>query len=405
MFDGGDEGAVWEVTKEQRAKFDRFFQGLDTDKKGYITGEEGVKFFTNSKLAPATLGQIWELADRTKAGRLSREEFAVAMYLIQKCIGGAPLPATLPASLVATLKSPVQSSASSGTYPGSRKSFAGTQDFPQSPAIPAVNSPSYFGDHTPSHLKAAPLQEETASDVVRGVEDAQREAATFTTQTPDLIAQRNATEANIAMLHIQRQDMNARLAQAKAVHETESRLLWEAEQSYASQQDEISSLRVETEQVEQTLAELQIEKEGVYDQLRKEEGISSAMRQSLLQLNKDIAELRSEIERKGMDLMAVQECTKLTKKQLNAAEAEKEALAAEKTRLADALIKARAVPLNQDSISSLHASTKISSAASSITGVAQSDPFGNSGSFENEVPNTGGFSAGAFGDVSNGLSN
>ncbi|PKS11974.1 hypothetical protein jhhlp_001270 [Lomentospora prolificans] len=94
----------WAITPAEKAKFDTIYDDLDKTKRGYITGEEAVPFFSQSNLNPTTLAQIWDLADINSQGVLSRDEFAVAMYLIRQQRanrdGTAVLPATLPPSLV-----------------------------------------------------------------------------------------------------------------------------------------------------------------------------------------------------------------------------------------------------------------------------------------------------------------
>lgn len=59
-------------------------------------------FFSTSNLPEEILAQIWDLADINKAGRLSRDEFAIAMYLIrqQRTSPGASLPEVLPPNLI-----------------------------------------------------------------------------------------------------------------------------------------------------------------------------------------------------------------------------------------------------------------------------------------------------------------
>lgn len=66
-----------------------------------IIGEEAGKFFLNSRLPEPVLAQIWDLADITGSGSLSRDEFAVAMHLIyKKNTSNAPIPKSLPLSLI-----------------------------------------------------------------------------------------------------------------------------------------------------------------------------------------------------------------------------------------------------------------------------------------------------------------
>ncbi|GAB1312785.1 hypothetical protein MFIFM68171_02995 [Madurella fahalii] len=94
----------WLVTAADKVRFDQLFDELDKGKKGFITGEEAVVFFSQSNLSEDALAQIWDLADINSAGRLSRDEFAVAMYLIRqlrsKRDGSTTLPTTLPPNLV-----------------------------------------------------------------------------------------------------------------------------------------------------------------------------------------------------------------------------------------------------------------------------------------------------------------
>lgn len=65
-----------------------------------LIGNDAVEFFQNSRLPEAELAQIWDLADTQQRGKLSRDEFAVAMHLIHKRLGGQPIPRQLPATLV-----------------------------------------------------------------------------------------------------------------------------------------------------------------------------------------------------------------------------------------------------------------------------------------------------------------
>jgi epidermal growth factor receptor substrate 15 len=97
-------GMDWAITASDKAKFDNIYNGLDRANRGFITGDEAVPFFSESKLPEEALAQIWDLADINSAGRLTRDEFAVAMYLIRqqrgKRDGRDSLPATLPPNLV-----------------------------------------------------------------------------------------------------------------------------------------------------------------------------------------------------------------------------------------------------------------------------------------------------------------
>ncbi|KAI9048042.1 hypothetical protein LZ554_007840 [Drepanopeziza brunnea f. sp. 'monogermtubi'] len=101
-----DTGSVgdWAISPSDKQKFDSIYNGLDKLNKGYITGDEAVPFFSESKLPEEVLAQIWDLSDINSVGHLTRDEFAVAMYLIRqqrgKRDGRDSLPNALPNNLI-----------------------------------------------------------------------------------------------------------------------------------------------------------------------------------------------------------------------------------------------------------------------------------------------------------------
>ncbi|KAL8919129.1 MAG: hypothetical protein Q9172_005110 [Xanthocarpia lactea] len=101
---GTPTGDQWAVSPQDKAAFDQIFSTVDTANRGFITGDQAVGFFSNSRLPEEALAQIWDLADINSEGQLSKDEFAVAMYLIRqqrlKTTGRDVLPQTLPHNLV-----------------------------------------------------------------------------------------------------------------------------------------------------------------------------------------------------------------------------------------------------------------------------------------------------------------
>lgn len=95
-------GPQWLITPQEKAKYDQFFSTVDTQRRGVVTGEQAVRFFSDSGLPEDTLASVWDLADINSEGQLTKDEFAVAMYLIrqQRMPNAAPLPAFLPPALV-----------------------------------------------------------------------------------------------------------------------------------------------------------------------------------------------------------------------------------------------------------------------------------------------------------------
>ena len=94
-------GGDWLISPQEKLQFDNYFNTVDTTKSGVISGDQAVAFFTKAQLPEETLAQIWDLADIDADGQLTRDEFAVAMYLIrQQFTNKGPLPQTLPPALI-----------------------------------------------------------------------------------------------------------------------------------------------------------------------------------------------------------------------------------------------------------------------------------------------------------------
>uniref|UniRef100_A0A671YYK5 Epidermal growth factor receptor substrate 15-like 1 n=1 Tax=Sparus aurata TaxID=8175 RepID=A0A671YYK5_SPAAU len=92
-FASGLPGAV--------ARYDDIFKKADTDNDGLVNGTEVIEIFMQSSLSQTMLAQIWGLADTKQTGKLTREQFSLAMYLIQqKTTKGVDPPSTLTPDMI-----------------------------------------------------------------------------------------------------------------------------------------------------------------------------------------------------------------------------------------------------------------------------------------------------------------
>jgi epidermal growth factor receptor substrate 15 len=145
----------WLVTPADKARFDQLFEDLDKSHKGFITGEEAVPFLSQSNLPEDTLAQIWDLADFTSEGRLNRDTFAVAMYLIrQQRTKSEPLGASLPPNLIppSMRNTRPQQTASPFDEPPMRAQMASSP--PPPPPAPKSALDDLFGLDAPSSSPA-----------------------------------------------------------------------------------------------------------------------------------------------------------------------------------------------------------------------------------------------------------
>lgn len=148
-------GDAWLITPADKQRFDVIYDSLDKQKKGYITGEEAVPFLSQSNLSEAILANIWDLADMRSQGNLTRDEFAVAMYLIrQQRTKQGELPQAIPANLIPpSLRGQVRPPTAAGAFDASPTPQAPVQQPP--PPKPASALDDLFG------LDASPAQAPT----------------------------------------------------------------------------------------------------------------------------------------------------------------------------------------------------------------------------------------------------
>jgi epidermal growth factor receptor substrate 15 len=96
----GNAANDWTISPQKRAQFDSIFEGLDKDSKGVLGPNEVASFLMTSKLPQDVLATIWDLADIHNTGEFTKDEFSIAMFLVQKKVAGAELPDIVPDSLL-----------------------------------------------------------------------------------------------------------------------------------------------------------------------------------------------------------------------------------------------------------------------------------------------------------------
>ncbi|XP_037530188.1 epidermal growth factor receptor substrate 15-like 1 [Nematolebias whitei] len=91
----------WVVSVSERGRYDDIFLKMDADLDGFVSGQEVKDIFMQSGLSQNILAHIWALADTRQMGKLSKEQFALAMHLIQQKVSkGIDPPQTLTADMI-----------------------------------------------------------------------------------------------------------------------------------------------------------------------------------------------------------------------------------------------------------------------------------------------------------------
>lgn len=83
-----------------KLKYTQLFNVHDKTRSGFLSGLQARGILMQTKTPQQILAQIWALADVNHDGKLSCEEFVLALYLCELFVTGQTLPAQLPPELI-----------------------------------------------------------------------------------------------------------------------------------------------------------------------------------------------------------------------------------------------------------------------------------------------------------------
>ncbi|KLT43529.1 hypothetical protein CC85DRAFT_284451 [Cutaneotrichosporon oleaginosum] len=357
--------AAWDITPEGKATSDRFFDQLDTQNVGVIEGDVAVPFMLQSQLDEASLATIWDLADVRQEGKLDRDEFAVAMYLISSKLAGKDLPTTLPASLVPpSLRShelPVHSQQSSAakdlfdlfddspTQNSSLASAPATAFLPQPPSRRGTAQEAATRRVETTHTGQGPtglaamfskptaaadlLGDDAQESAASSVPDASAEIGNKRNQLANTVRsltdlQRNRTdlEERSASNASQLEQLESELAVARAKYDEETKIVAELrlrvgeqtarlsqlQANVISAQSDLTARKMEKDELEQTFLRDKEEVRGLQKRMKEIEDEKTGIKLLLEKVKKEAR------QQKGM--------VSIAKKQLSTAEGSRDTL-------------------------------------------------------------------------------
>ncbi|KAF9792085.1 hypothetical protein BJ322DRAFT_10672 [Thelephora terrestris] len=377
----------WDITPAEKATSDRFFEGLDTTKKGYIEADAAVPFMMQSNLPEEVLAQIWDLSDLNKEGRLTKDGFAVAFHLIQSKLAGKALPATLPSSLVppslrgnvppASLPqqeiqdllwddSPPPSTTATtqptrqplqpqrtGTLNATPLQSHTTGSYqppiqPQGTGPQLSHSPPIFSQTTggptrftaPSFVPAPDpfassgshdfLSDDEPSAPAPPLEDKSAEIGNLHNQFNStnrslgtVTNERKETEQRLAEQATELSNLQSQLTAAKTAYETETKLLAALRERYANQNADINKTRQELITAESDVSALRLEKNEVQNALLRDKEEVRELQRKMAAAGAEIETVKAEIEKSRKDAKLQKGLLAIARKQLATREAEK----------------------------------------------------------------------------------
>ena len=258
-------GLPWAVPETEKRQFYAFFDKLDKRQTGFITGEQGYSFFLKSKLPETHLAQVWELSDIQKSGRLSKDEFALAMYLIKEKMAGKEFPIVLPVEYVPpALRSLVQQEQSQSVLP----TASGLKQEENLLMTPVSTTP----DHSNVVDPLASLTSATVPSLASHPDRLELEALSLENtnlfkSVNELQIKKGLTQRELDDILSQKKAVQEQIAHLKAVYEAELLSLSEAQGSLTREKVALESTQKELGLLKQTKASLEMEKKLAEEEL------------------------------------------------------------------------------------------------------------------------------------------
>lgn len=101
----------WVVSAGDQQRFGQMFKNCDLDHDGLVSGMEVKDVFLQSGIPQLCLAKIWALCDCSQSGKLTAEQFALAMWMVDRKRNGHEPPDCLAPNMIP----PSQRSQSQGT--------------------------------------------------------------------------------------------------------------------------------------------------------------------------------------------------------------------------------------------------------------------------------------------------
>ncbi|TPX69736.1 hypothetical protein SpCBS45565_g02147 [Spizellomyces sp. 'palustris'] len=326
----------WLIKDDEKAQCDQFFDGLDKEKKGFVTGQDSYEFFTRAKLAQTELARIWDLANVSRTGRLSKDEFAVAMHLIKLRMAGTPLPSVLPPELVPpslrmqALKAlgTVDTTSGLAASPsvGSQLSVGETDLMAGMGSAPSalIDARSLSFSKLPSTHNAAELaeREDELAQRKADLQSVEQQLGSLQPSVEELRRKRAALDSEFRTVTEKRNEQSLQLSQLRAVYETESQIALETENALMREKQMLNIALAELQQAQQTVAALQAERGSLEEQLGRTQHDIEEMKKQIKEANEASIPLRQEIERLRADLKQHQQHREVNEQVLQSARAD-----------------------------------------------------------------------------------
>ncbi|XP_073419836.1 epidermal growth factor receptor substrate 15 isoform X2 [Dendrobates tinctorius] len=272
----------WVVSHAEKAKYDEIFIQLDKDQDGLVSGLEVREVFLKTGLKSALLAHIWSLCDTKDLGKLSKEQFALSLHLINQKLSKGTDP---PQSLTPEMMPPSERSAT----PKIPSAPSPVSDFSAIKELDTLNNEIVDLQRektaTEQELKE---QEEAVQKRTSEVQDLQDEVERENTNLQMLQAQKLEVEEVLAGLDKQKAKLESQLQDLRLKCAEETKLISLLQTEASSQETQISNYEEEVSKAKEELSRLQEETAQLEEKLERGKERLTPLEHQLLECKEEL---------------------------------------------------------------------------------------------------------------------
>uniref|UniRef100_A0A4W5N599 Epidermal growth factor receptor pathway substrate 15 like 1 n=1 Tax=Hucho hucho TaxID=62062 RepID=A0A4W5N599_9TELE len=276
----------WVVPVTDRGRYDDIFLKTDLDLDGFVSGMEVKDIFMHSGLPQNLLAHIWALADTRQMGKLTREQFALAMHFIQQTVSkGMDPPQALTPEMIPPSErgTPVPDSSSSV---GSGSEFTGIKEL----------------DDISQEIAQLQREKYTLEQDIRETEEAIRHKSS---EVQEMQNDLDRETCSLQELEAQKQDAQERLE--------------EMDQQKAKLEDMLNDVRIKCNEESQMISSLQNQIHSQETDLQSQEDELSRAKADLNQLQLEESQLEQSLTAGKFQLETIIKSLKATQDEINQA--------------------------------------------------------------------------------------
>ncbi|XP_071433972.1 epidermal growth factor receptor substrate 15-like 1 isoform X4 [Pithys albifrons albifrons] len=296
----------WVVPMSEKVRYDEIFLKTDTDMDGFVSGQEVKDIFMHSGLSQNLLAHIWALADTRQMGKLSKDQFALAMYLIQQKVSkGIDPPQVLSADMIppSERNTPIQTLSGYLTPVGTEISALTEM---RRDSASSVGSGEFTGVKELDDIsqEIAQLQREKYS-LEQDIREKEESIRQKTNEVQELQNDLDRETSTLQELEAQKQDAQDRLD--------------EMDQQKAKLKDMLSDVRQKCQEETQVISSLKMQIQSQESDLKLQEDDLNRAKAELNRLQQEETQLEQSIQAGKVQLETIIKSLKSTQEEINQA--------------------------------------------------------------------------------------